>query len=201
MENLLYVVVILLCVILVVLLAVVVFFLVRFIKIKENALQDKDASNESILKHENTKTMPNEVHAEVMAAKTQLESNVSSGFCVDHPELPAKGVCSISDNAYCDLCITREKDIRIARKYLSLFLDNEWLDTFMLNNSSAGADNLNELMRVKKELWRGENIPVITQKQYKINIESDEIEIYTLVMARENDQELIKERLSFLDKA
>lgn len=203
MENLLFAVVILLCIILVVLLAVVVFFLFRFLKIKEKALLSKnEAGNNNItLKHKGSNFIPSVVHTEMVEAKKYIQQNpsASGSFCIDHPELPAKGICSISDEAYCDLCITKEKDIRMARKYLNLFLDNDWLELFMINNNSTGADKLNETMRLKRELWRDSQIPVITQKQFKINIESDEIETYTVIMGRENDQDTIQEKLSFLN--
>ena len=54
-------------------------------------------------------------------------------------------------------------------------------------------------MRVKKEIWNNEEIPMITQKQYKINIEDDKIEAFTLVKIREQDVDYLSKRFEFLN--
>ena len=193
METALFVIIIILCVILILLLGVVAYFLYRYLKLKE--------SDKSSLKKDATKSlekrMPLEMREKVNEAQKLTKSLVGQ-FCIDHPENSAKGNCSISNEYYCELCITKEKDVRIARKYLNMFLDTEWKDTFFFNNSEIGTEKLNELFRVKVELWKDKSIPVITQQQFKINIETDDIETYTVVMTREEDQGVIDGRLGFL---
>lgn len=120
-------------------------------------------------------------------------------YCIDHPELLAKGICSLSDNPFCELCIAKENDIRIARKYLSILLDSDWDNIFFIPNEQVGADILNELYRIKHDIWSSLNIPIITQQQFKINIENDNIESFTLVMGRKIDNELITNKLDFLN--
>lgn len=141
--------------------------------------------------------IPPEVRTNIEQAKESKKQLVGS-FCVDHPDLAAKGRCAISDELYCELCLTKENDVKIARKFLSLFLDNEWPTHYMINNSEVGADRLNEVMRVKKELWKDKKIPVITQRQFKINIENDKIETFTAVMFRDEDKEQAVLRFGFL---
>ena len=191
MENILFILVIILALVVIVLLAVMIYFIAKFLKLRDSQQQPQTLSSGFEDK------MPKEVRSEVEAAKASKE-NMLGKFCIDHPDLEAKGRCSISDEIYCELCITKENDVRIARKFLHLFLDSEWKNTFILNNEDVGADKLNELMRVKKEIWSGHSIPIITQKQFKINIESDKIEIFTVVMSREQDEVMIEKRFGFL---
>lgn len=186
MENLLIAIVILLAILVIGLLGVVVVFLSKLIKLKETNNGDRSK----------------EISAEVMDAieqANQNKSNVPSQFCIDHPELVGKGMCSISNEVYCELCLTKEDDVKIARKYLDLWLDFEWEDIFMVSNEVTGADKLNELIRLKKEFWHKQNIPLVTQKQFKINIENDRIEAYTMVKGRAEDRDLIKTTFDFLN--
>lgn len=186
MENVLIGVVALLVILVIALLVVVIIFLFKFLKIKEQELN----------------LPPKEKYSpEIQNLITELSSkkqDIGAQFCVDHDELPAKGICSISDQAYCELCLSKEGDIKLARKYLNLYLDHEWKDLFILNDEDLGPDRLNDLIRIKKDLWAKSEIPLITQKQFKINIEKDRIEAYTLVKARVNDSDSIQNKLSFL---
>lgn len=193
MEKILFILVITLCVILIIMLGVVVYFLVRYLKINEKGAPTIEQEVRKSLKER----MPAEVRERVKAAE-ELSKGIVGQFCVDHLENEAKGICSISGEQYCELCITKENDVRIARKFLNLFLDTTWNDTFFFNNKDIGKEKINELMRVKNELWHSKSIPVIAQKQFKINIETDDIETYTVVMTREQDQSEISSRLGFL---
>jgi len=193
METILFSLVIALCVILILMLGVVAYFLFRYLKLKESEKITVEEERKKSLEDR----MPLEVRQKVNEAQ-ELSKSLVGQFCVDHPEIAAKGTCSISGEHYCELCITKEKDVRIARKFLNLFLDTDWQDTFFFNNKMMGEDKINELMRVKNELWQVKSVPVIAQKQFKINIETDDIEIYTVVMTRQQDDKLIESRLGFL---
>mgnify|MGYP003688354891 CR=1 FL=1 len=195
MEKILFVVVIILCVILILLLGIVAYSLLRYVKIQEKTSLSPEMEAQSEL----IKKMPEEIRKEVKAAE-ELTKTLVGQFCVDHPENPSKGVCSISNEHYCELCITKEKDVRIGRKFLNLFLDTKWQDSFFFSNDKIGSEKLDELIRVKKELWSNKAIPVIAQKQFKINIETNETEVYTVVMTREEDKGIIDTRLGFLNK-
>ena len=194
MEKILYIVIILLVLILVILLITITAFLYKYLKLKEG---EKLKSSPLDKDHPSFKKIPLEVKSSIEQAKESRKQLVGS-FCVDHPDLPAKGRCGISDELYCELCLTKENDVKIARKFLSLFLDNDWPTHYLVNNNEVGADRLNEIMRVKKELWKSKQIPVITQRQFKINIENDKIEIFTAVMFREIDKEIALQRFGFL---
>jgi hypothetical protein len=186
MEKLLIAVVVLLAILVVGLLVVVVIFLSKLIKMKEKPVSESS----------------NDISPEVMDAieqANQTKNNVPSQFCIDHPELPAKGMCSISNEVYCELCLTKEDDVKLARKHLDLWLDSDWEDIYMVSNELTGADKLNELIRKKKEIWLSQSIPMVTQKQFKINIENDRIEAYTMVKARVEDRDLIKTNFDFLN--
>lgn len=194
MEKILYFVIIGLVLVLVILLITIALFLFKYLKMKEG---EKLNSSPLDKNHPLNKKVPPEVKSNLEQAK-ELKKTMVGSFCIDHPDLAAKGRCSISDELYCELCLTKENDIKIARKFLSLFLDNEWPTHYMINNSEVGADKLNEVMRVKKELWKEKEIPVITQRQFKINIENDKIETFTAVMFRDVDKGDAKIRFGFL---
>jgi hypothetical protein len=189
METTLIILVSILSFLILALIIVLFIFLFKFLKLKET--QDSDSSKLSVA------GITPEVNRELADAKSIQDSSFGK-FCIDHPELPAKGLCSISDKVYCELCLTKEDDIKIARKFLNLYLDNEWESLYFLNNEQTGADKLNEFIRVKKQIWNEEKLPVITQKQFKINIEDDQIEAFTMVMVRSTDKEYLSKRLEFL---
>lgn len=192
MENALLAVIIVLSLLVLGLFAVVIVFLLKFLKMKEQEPKSLDQTLTG-------KKIPKEIRKAIDSAKSAAGQNLLGRVCVDHPELPAKGMCSISNEIYCELCLTKEKDVKIARKHLGLLLDHNWEHIYMVNTERTGADKINELMRIKKNLWKEQNIPVITQKQFKINIENDRIEDYTAVMAREEDIDLVKRTLNFLE--
>lgn len=194
MEKALFIIVIILCVVLIILLGVVAYFLYRFLKSKESTLNSVQDQQEKSLEQR----MPEEVKAKVAHAQSVTKS-LEGRFCIDHPEMPAKGICSISGDQYCELCITKERDVRIARKYLHMFLDTDWKQSYFFNDAQMGEQKIEELMRVKSQLWRNKEVPVIAQKQFKINIENDDIETYTSVLTREEDKSLIESRLGFLE--
>jgi hypothetical protein len=181
METTLIVLVSFLAIIVLILLGVIAYFLYRFLELKK--------SNTNIEQSDSDNSLP---------AQQTVASSLAK-FCIDHPELPAKGICSISNEVYCELCLAIEDDFKIARKHISLYFDFDWTTLFFLHNEDIGADKLNELMRVKKEIWNNEEIPMITQKQYKINIEDDKIEAFTLVKIREQDVDYLSKRFEFLN--
>ncbi|MBD64218.1 MAG: hypothetical protein CME62_03370 [Halobacteriovoraceae bacterium] len=197
METLLVVLIIILLVFMIILLGVVGFLFFKYLKLNQSlsnpALQDQ--SKVSVAEDR----MPDEVKKKIEQAKRQKQT-MQGQFCVDHPENPAKGKCSISEEPYCELCITREKDVRISRKFLHLFLDSEWENLYFLDDDVVGSDALERLMKIKKVMWQEKGTPVIAQKQFKINIENDEIETFTVVMVRPEDKEAVNSKLSFLNQ-
>ncbi len=198
MEKLLLGIIIILAVVLVVLLIAITIFIFRYLKLKELEKKSSLISSHNLDKSSAVSKMPNEVKETIEKAKEASPEVGPSGFCVDHPDLASKGMCAISNKLFCDLCLTKEKDVKIARKFLNLFLDHEWPMQYMMKDSEVGADKLNEVMRVKKELWNSSQIPIITQKQFKINIENDKIEIFTVIMIREKDKAIAEQRFGFL---
>lgn len=192
MDTLLIVLLSLLIILVIALTGVVIALGIKILK-GQNSPASNDHPNNLENLHEDAKALLDD-------ARTKANENELIGHkCVDHPELEAKGLCSITDETYCELCITKEKDIRFARKLINLVLDSEWETAAFFLNEELGAEKLNELYKVKKELWKEQNLPLITQKQYKINIENDQIEAYTMVMGRVDDKALWSEKLSFLD--
>ena len=170
-----------------ILLGVVSYFLLKLIKLRKKEL--------SLLAQSQSIDYLNNHGKDSLGEETGIFSGQN---CIDHPELPAKGICSISDLPYCELCLAKEGDIKFARKYLDLILDNTWEEVFILNNEELGADKLNRLYALKKQVWKSDDLPIITQKQFKINIENDRIEAYTMVSCRIEDKDSISSKFDFL---
>lgn len=182
METILFILVILLFILILILLGILIVLVYKLYRSSSLGTETPENSLLSIAK-----------------ANAAQEVESIGQKCVDHPELDAKGICSITDEPYCELCITKEKDVKFARKFLNLVLDSEWQTFFFESNKALGADKLNELYKIKKDLWKKQQIPLITQKQFKINIETDEIEAFTLIMARSEDIGQVEAKLDFLN--
>ena len=126
-----------------------------------------------------------------------LAQNLAS-VCVDHPDAPALKKCAITDQSYCEHCITRQLDVWVAKKYLDVLLDSEWEEMFMLPDTKGHHDVKTRLKKIKTELWETKGIPLLIQGHYKINVEDDKIESYTVIKARTEDLKLLRKELSFL---
>ena len=186
MENLLLAIVIVLAVLVLGLFAMVGFLIYKMFQLKNNPVESSAT------------TYAPEV-ADAIAQAQQYKDILVSQFCVDHPELFAKGVCALSNKSYCELCLTKENDVKVARKYLDMLLDSKWENLHMLNSAKVSADNLNQLFKTKKELWDLEELPIIVHREFKINIENDQVETYVFVKVREQDIETVTPKLSFLN--
>lgn len=198
METALIIVIAILAILVLGLFALTVILILKFLKLKEAA---NNSEPKTLDQNIESKQIPDEIKKAIDHAKSLGQQNLVGQACVDHPELPAKGQCAISGQIYCELCLTKENDVKVARKYLNILLDSTWENIFMLHNERVGADKINELMRIKRTMWEEQELPLITQKQFKINIEIDKIEDYTAVMAREQDSERVKRMLDFLEVA
>ncbi len=191
MENLLLVLVIVLLLTLICVIGALVWTGHRFLKLKEQQSPPKEQPKEPMV-------MPavSKPEGDVLKAiRTQLKSSV---YCVDHEDMLAYGQCAISGDSYCEHCLTKQKDIKVAKKYLDLYLDSEWVEVSMIANAKISQDAVDRLVKVKRCLWEDESLPMIVQGHYKINVQSDEIEAYTVIIARKEDCDYIQSELSFM---
>ena len=193
METTLLIIVIILAVLVLMMMGLVSYFLFRYLKLKEK----QSSINIPLTPNIPVEKVPKELLSEINEASLKQREMVGQ-FCDNHPEHPAYGICSISGEVCCELCITKENDIKISRKYLNLFLDNEWSTLYLLKNNNFGEEKLAEFFNLKNKLWKESGIPIVSQKQFKINVETDEIELYTLFMARESEKEIIKPKFDHL---
>lgn len=192
METLLLVVIFLL--IILVIFSFIIFSMLLFKNLKrmEAIKPEKDAQLLDKGLHQGARE-------KVLKAQEEQEAiELNTQYCVDHSELIAKGICSLSGNAYCELCITKHDGIKVARKYLGLLVDSKWKQLGIYHFKSFGADKYNELMTIKKEIWQGQNLPIIAQRQFKINVEEDKVEEYISVQVRVEDEEVLSSKLSLL---
>lgn len=140
---------------------------------------------------------PKRAGADILKA---LRSNQGAGlYCSDHPDMMAVGQCAISGESFCEHCLTNHQDIRLAKKYLDLYLEGDWQEVVMLHNQDISQDAAERIVKVKSGLWRKEGLPIIVQGHYKINVQNDEIEAYTVVIARKDDVDHVRKELSFIN--
>lgn len=200
MDNLLIALVITLLISVIILIGVLTYFGNRFLKMKkqeQERLNPKSISTDNELESPEThKVISPELLSALRSGKKQ---ETHALYCNDHPDEVSSGKCAISGDAYCTHCLTKQGDIRIARKYLDLYLDNEWEEIYMIPTDKKNSELKDRLMKVKKDLWNKESLPVIIQGHYKINIHEDEIEEFIVVLTRNEDIEHIKNELSFLN--
>lgn len=170
MNSYLLVFAIFLLIILIVLIVFLVFFSLKFIK-KNELSKSEESPSKNIVK---------------------------SPFCFDHPDLLADGTCSIDGECYCEQCLTKVDDIKIARKNIDAYANYEWCELGMFKNSKSDHDFKERIYKIKYELWQNRKIPFIIRGHFKINVENDAIETFTTLMCRKQDEKLMKKELSFI---
>lgn len=173
----------------------------RFLRLKEAENQEKTHAREGeVLAPASSGVQPkyssNKKGADIIKALRSQQGR--SIYCVDHPDMIAIGQCAISGELYCEHCLINQKDVKLAKKYLDYYLDGEWVEVKMLPNMEISQDAADRIVKVKNTLWRDQGMAMIVQGHYKINVENDEIEAYTVVMARRADMDYIKKELSFI---
>ncbi len=168
----------------------------RFLKIKEsqvNISQNTDSSKvDSQTDKQKTKVEKRKVSPEILEAlrsKGVDKSQINSVYCNDHPDVYSNGKCSISLEPLCEQCLSKQGEILVGRKYLDLFLESEWEELFMIKQDKDVKDRF---LKTKKELWENDQLPVIIQGHYKINVQDDNIEEYIVVLARPEDKDVVK---------
>lgn len=203
-TNLITILVIVLIVVILILIATLAYFGHRFLKLRELEAANRNISAEQpikkpIKKERKTQLIHKKVSPEILEAlRVKKEEAEKSLYCVDHPDEFSNGRCAISGESYCAHCLTKQGEVRISRKYLDLYLDHEWDQVKMIPNNEHNIDLKNRIIKVKKELWDSENLPIIIQEHYKINVEQDEIEEYAVVLSRVEDKDYVSKELSFI---
>ncbi|MBC77937.1 MAG: hypothetical protein CME64_18165 [Halobacteriovoraceae bacterium] len=191
MENLLLTLVIVLLLALIGVIGLLVWTGHRYLKLQEQKNEPKkDAQEPEVLQ-----TRPKAPSDVLKSIRTQLKTGL---YCVDHEDQVATGHCAISGEAYCEHCLTKQKDIKVAKKFLDLYLDSEWVEVAMMANAEVSQDAVDRLVKVKRCLWEENSLPMIVQGHYKINVQNDEIEAFTVIIARKEDCDYIQKELSFM---
>jgi len=201
-NNLISILVIVLIVAILILIATLAYFGHRFLKLREQEAANKITNTNSLDQSEmkiEPKVRKKEISPEMLKSlRANKEQAESSLYCTDHPEEFSNGKCAISGESYCAHCLTKQGDVRISRKYLDLYLDNEWEQIKMFECDEENLELKKRVLKIKKELWMDENLPIIIQEHFKINVEDDEIEEYTVILSRQQDKEYISKELSFI---
>lgn len=201
-NNLLLILVIILILAILVMIALIGYFGYRFLKIREKeagkksddeTLPAKTVLIPEVVRH--SKDVSPELLKSLRARKEEPRPGL---YCVDHPDEIAKGLCAISAEPYCEHCLTKQGDVRISKKYLDLYLDNEWIQVVMIQNNESNQDLKDRIMKVKRSLWTEKSLPLIVQGHFKINVQEDLIEEYTVVMSRVSDKDFVQKELSFV---
>lgn len=199
-------IILILCII--ALIAILSFIGLKFLKIREKEIEmhAMNRSKVDIASHDQldapARTQPfsftKTVSADLLKA-LRMRQDGGGHFCIDHPEEYSLGLCAISSEPYCEKCMSVQNEVKVAKKYLDIYLDNEWKEVSMLPNHMLSHDMIERLIKIKDDLWKNKNLPLMIQGHHKINVDTDEIEIYTVIFARSEDTDFIKNELSFIN--
>ncbi|MDA8792384.1 hypothetical protein N9N67_04015 [Bacteriovoracaceae bacterium] len=120
-----------------------------------------------------------------------------TGYCVDHPDQIGIGVCAISNELYCEHCLVQFDTFKISKKFQNLYLAYNWVQVYSVPEKSDGSrDLIQKIWKIKDSIWQENEIPIIIQGQYKINVENDLIESYIVILSRQDDQEFLENKLA-----
>lgn len=182
-------------ILLVALIVLIIIFIgvMSFIGFKFLKKNDQDNNKKEKSKKIKGITHNNDLLKALRSKKTQEDL-----FCIDHPKTHSSGACAISGEYYCEECLVNQEDVKLAKKYADIYLENKWLQVCMIPNVGMDQTSIDKIVQTKKELWTKESVPLIVQGHYKINVETDEIEAFTVVMTRENDFDFINTQLAFI---
>jgi hypothetical protein len=176
----------------------------KFLKLKEKELGQQAVKDQKISHDDVESPDTNKISIKRSAVSQDLLKALrmrqgGGHFCIDHPDEYSLGLCAISGEPYCEKCLSVQSDVKVAKKYLDIYLDNEWEEVIMLANQSLSTDMIERLVKMKEALWKEENLPLMVQGHHKINVETDDIEIYTVIFARKEDKDYIKGEISFIN--
>jgi hypothetical protein len=118
--------------------------------------------------------------------------------CIHHPKIPAVGSCSICENTFCSICLKNHKSLQLCKDHLELFLSNDWGEITTVHTNPNEPEKGIFLYDFKKAVWDSDQIPTYIQTQYKINLESDEIESFVALYGRVKDIPELKEQVEQL---
>lgn len=195
-----------------ILVAALVFIVMRLLKnnsqktVQVNINEDEDAMDSIKVQKLDKKSsnmshrvMLNDQVRQMKEMYDQLQTS-SGEYCSDHPDLVSVGVCAISGKNYCEHCLKSFQSLKIGKKYMNLYLDHEWAVFMTLAKESTFADPPKEVLDLKYRLWSESQIPVIVQSQFKINIDSDEVESFIVLKARTMDIDVIQSQFEEIVK-
>lgn len=178
----------------------------RFLKLREKEIELQRGKQAEKLSHDSVESpekkerikLTRTVSADLLKA-LRMRQESGGHFCIDHPEEYSLGLCAISSEPYCEKCMSIQNEVKVAKKYLDVYLDNKWEEVSMLPNKVLSHDMIERLIRIKEDMWKNKNLPLMIQGHHKINVDTDEIEIYTVIFARSEDKDYIKGELSFIN--
>jgi hypothetical protein len=171
----------------------------RFIKMKEIENQIKMRTQYADQTPQSAQTKKEISQELIKSLKKTEDAQLIKHKCVDHPDREVKGKCLISGDYFCEECITVYKDMKFGKKYIELFLASEWVEVVTIPNDDHQADVTERINKMKMEFWKEKKLPLIVQGHYKINIQTDQIESFTVIMSRVKDKELFKKEFSFIN--
>lgn len=193
MENTLLIVIIALIAFLAILVALIAYFGVRFFKMKE-----KEQELKTLFK-KNTVPSLSSINPEAIKEFKKHQKDPSkfqaAKECDNHPDRYAHHQCAISSSPLCQDCLVQHDGHWIGRSFFEFYLADNWLQIKLFSENEN--DQIQYISQIKNQLWEDE-IPLIIQGHYKINVENDNIESFTAIYCRESDENEIKSKLGML---
>lgn len=201
MENILLVTIIALLVMVCIAIFFMVFVAYRFLKLKESSYEVKNAPEttpDTTLGPPSNMPKASAPQRSVDLLKAMRLHYGENPYCVDHPDIASQGQCAVSGEHYCELCLTKQEEIRLAKKYLDYYLDSEWTQIAMLSHQTLSQQDVERIVAIKKQFWHGRQQALLVQGHFKIDVGRDEIEHFTVIRVPSDYVEFAKRELSFI---
>ncbi len=190
LETIIIAVAIVLLLVIILLVAMMIYMGVQFLKLKEQQFKNHHATS-----LENSTGMNPELLASLRKTQKLIKNE---NYCIDHPDQMSEGVCAISGDYFCLHCLKNENGIKIGKRYLELYANAQWQQVVMLPADVGNNDLYERILKIKQEMWQKKQLPMIVQGHYKINIQDDSIESFTVIMGRVEDINTLQDQLTFI---
>ncbi len=150
-------------------------------------IHDPLTHTETILEHQS---------AESLADPTM---GMAMGYCHNHSHEKAQAACAICNIFLCEECVSEYETLNFCPDHFNLFLQNDWEVVETVKTTPDKTQKSFYLYDFKNTQWNLENIPTFIMTEYKIDVNSDQIESHISLYAKKEEvknlQNIIKKGL------
>jgi len=123
------------------------------------------------------------------------QATSSTGHCYVHKDISSSATCAICEQEICEKCVRQIDNINFCSEHVTTYISNTWSP---ITNQKTTPDNPTDgiyIYNFKKDIWVSEEIPCYIVTDYKINMETDQIESFVQLNVRDEDVTKLKDRI------